>query len=360
MYDNIINEICLKYGYDDELRKAISVVFPLMVEEYNDLEGVKKLFLDVRIFCVQNVDDKTVNDISLEMLSGVNEHVIFEEDNAYNNNSVGAFYSYEPVFDDSMNVVDERKWIVVKGFQTKYQSLFGTSIDIPSFLHELNHAYGMQNPVCKISSNQIYSKHGMYETVSLVKSMDSKYGVRTVKQDNIMSEEVCNEFITRRMLCKFFGVSNYNSVQEKLDNIGHVRSVYMNLHMEIARYLESAIGKDDLMRYRKDNDNFVIDKFNQLSMETELYSFYFNDLNPFSYLNSKIFEMFNLSSNYINYLNEDKKEEYRIEMLRLFYDAVAPIYSYNVVCNNKGSIDDYLSARRNELGEEFSSGNLKK
>lgn len=44
MYDCIINEICLKYGYDEELRKAISVVFPLMVEEYNDLEGVKNCF----------------------------------------------------------------------------------------------------------------------------------------------------------------------------------------------------------------------------------------------------------------------------------------------------------------------------
>lgn len=360
MYDNIINEICLKYGYNDELREAISVVFPLMVEEYNDFEGVKKLFLDVRIFCVQNVDDKITNDISLEMLTGVNEHIILEEGSAYNNNSVGAFYSYEPVFNENMNFVDERKWIVVKGFQDKYQSLFGTNIDIPSFLHELNHAYGMQNPVYRISGNQIYSKHGMYETVSLVESMDSRYIVRTVKQDNIMNEEVYNEFITRRMLCKFFGVTDYSIVLKKLDNIGHVRSVYMNLHMEVARYLESAIGKDDLMRYRKDNDNFVIDKFNQLSMETELCSSYFNNLNPFSYLNSKIFEMFQLSSNSINYLNRDKKEEYRIEMLRLFYDAVAPIYSYNIVFNNKGSVDNYISARRNELGEEFSSGSLKK
>lgn len=359
MYDNIINEICLKYGYDDELRKAISIVFPLMVEEYNDLECVKKLFLSIRIFCVQNIDDKTINDISLKVLNGINEHVISEESNAYNNNSVGAFYSYEPVFNENMNFVDERKWIVVKGFQEKYQSLFGTNIDVPCFLHELNHAYGMQNPVYRISVNQIYSKHGMYETVSLVESMDSKYIVRTVKQDNIMSEEVYNEFITRRMLCGFFGVTDYSIVSQKLDNIGHVRSVYTNLHMEIAKYLESAIGKDNLMRYRKDNDNFVIDKFNQLSTETELCSFYFNDLNPFSYLNSKIFEMFNLSSNFINYLNKDKKEEYRLEMLKLFYDAVAPIYSYNIIKNNKGSVGDYMSVRRNELGEEFNNSNLK-
>jgi len=360
MYNDIINEICLKYNYSKELRKAISVVFPLMVEEYNDLEGVKKLFLDVRIFCVQNIDDKTINDINLEMLSEVNEHIILDESNVYDNNSVGAFYSYEPVFDNSMNVVDEIKLIVIKGFQDKYQSLFRTSVDIPSFLHELNHAYGMQNPVYRISGNQIYSKHGMYETVSLVESMDSKYIVRTVKQDNIMSEEVYNEFITRRMLCGFFGVTDYSIVSQKLDNIGHVRSVYTNLHIEIARYLESAIGKDNLMRYRKDNDYSVIDKFNELSMETELHSSYFNDSNPFSYLNSKIFEMFNLSSNYINYLSEDKKEEYRIEMLRLFYDAVAPIYSYNIVLNNKGSVGDYMRARRNELGEEFNNGNLKK
>ena len=360
MYDCIINEICLKYCYDDDLWKAISIVFPLMVEEYNDLEGVKKLFLSVRIFRVQNIDDKTINDISLEMLDEINKHVIFDEGNAYNNNSVGAFYSYEPVFDNNLNIVDERRWIVVKGFQERYQFLFGTSIDVPNFLHELNHAYGMQNPIYRISDNQVYSKHGMYETVSLVESMNNKYIVRTVKQDNIMSEEVYNEFITRRMLCNFFCVRDYKCVLDKFDTIGHVRNVYTNLHMDIARYLESAIGQDNLMRYRKDNDNFVIDKFNQLSTETELCSFYFNDLNPFSYLNSKIFEMFNLSSNSINYLNKDKKEEYRSEMLRLFYDAVVPIYSYNIVKNNRGSVDDYMSARRNELGEEFSNGNLKK
>ena len=44
MYKEFIDEICEKYNYDDDLKKAIELAFSLMMEEYNDLEGIKKFF----------------------------------------------------------------------------------------------------------------------------------------------------------------------------------------------------------------------------------------------------------------------------------------------------------------------------
>lgn len=47
-----------------------------------------------------------------------------------------------------MDVVGEKRWIVVNDLSGKvneegYKKLFDTSINMPYFLHELNHAYAM-------------------------------------------------------------------------------------------------------------------------------------------------------------------------------------------------------------------------
>ena len=347
MYIDDINEICLKFKYDDNIKKAISIVFPLMVFEYKDFAGVKNVFLNTRIFDVDRLDQSVCDDIKFSMLDGVNENIFIDDGKSYGeNSSVGAFYSYEPVFDDNMNVVSEKTWIVVSK-SDRYEGLFNTSINIPNFLHELNHAYVMQSPIYRKDGNSIYSKHGMCETVDEI-SLDNK--VKRIDEKNIMSEEIINEFITRKMLCNYFDVSDYSSVNEKLQSINHVNSVYNNLLMDVANYLSVAVGHDNLMRYRKDNVYSIVDNFNDIASRCELANMYFVD-GAFGYLNDKLFEMFILSCDRIHYLG--KKDEYKREMLTLFYDVMAPVCAYNIICNNKGSVSEYLSGRACDLGEDI-------
>lgn len=143
--------------------------FSIMMEEYNDLEGIKRVFSTVWIFSVFDMSKEILDDIENIMMYGVNENIIFEEENAYGNSNAGAFYRYLPLFGINMNLIGEIKYLVARDMSklingNGYNDLFGTTINIPYLLHELNHAYAMMNSLYKIDGDRIYSKHGMFET----------------------------------------------------------------------------------------------------------------------------------------------------------------------------------------------------
>lgn len=357
MYNEFIDDICKKYNYDDNLRKAIELAFSLMMEEYNDLEGIKKVFSTVRIFSVFNMSKETLDDIENIIMNGVNENIVFEEENAYGNSNAGAFYRYLPLFDKNMDLIGEIKYLVARDMSKLingkgYMDLFGTTINIPYFLHELNHAYAMMNPLYKIDGDRIYSKHGMFETEQRIEKLDDKFKILDDKQQYIYLEEIINEWITQKMLFSFFKVDDLVDVYYKLQNINHSPGTYTRGMLELAQYFEFAIGKDNLMRYRKDNDYSVIKKFNLIARESELCSRYFNGIEPYDYFNESVSKMNELRGHLREYIDyDDKMKIYYSDMNKLFYDALAPVYSYNVVNNNKGSIESYLSLRQDKLGE---------
>ena len=367
MYNEFIDDICKKYNYDDNLRKSIELAFSLMMEEYSDLEGIKRVFSTVRIFSVFDMSKETLDDIENIMMAGVNENIVFEEENAYENSSAGAFYRYVPLFDTDMNLMGEVKYLVARDMSklingNGYMDLFGTTINIPYFLHELNHAYAMLNPIYEIKGNRIYSKHGMFETIQQIEKNNNSIKIFDVEQDYIIMEEIINEWITHKMLCSFFKVEHYNDVYYILQNINHAPAVYTGHMVDfLARYFEFAIGKDNLMRYRKDNDYSVIKKFNLVARESELYSTYFEGVEPYTYLNEQVSKMYELRVHKNEYFwHNDKKPIYDHNMLKLYYDALAPIYSYNFINNKRGSIEEYMNERKKELGETIETTHMKK
>ena len=85
-----------------------------MMEEYSDLEGIKRVFSTVRIFSVFDMSKETLDDIENIMMDGVNENIVFEEENAYGNSDAGAFYRYVPLFDKNMALIGEIKYLVAR------------------------------------------------------------------------------------------------------------------------------------------------------------------------------------------------------------------------------------------------------
>ena len=60
------------------------------------------------------MNKETLDDIENIMMDGVNENIIFDEENAYGNSNAGAFYKYLPLFDINMNLIDEVKYLVAR------------------------------------------------------------------------------------------------------------------------------------------------------------------------------------------------------------------------------------------------------
>ena len=336
MYDEFLNNIKNKYNYDDSLMKAIEITIPIMVDTYgdNNIEQILNLFNNVKIFSTSDMSKENRDRIENEMIGSIKENIISEESNPYGTNiDPGAYYSYEPLFDSNMNVSGEVRWLVTNNGE-KYKELFGTTINMPYFLHELNHAFAMQNAAYKKEGNRIVSKHGMF---SEIKEFDlnneNKVFIKNIFDEDIILEEMINEMYTQRQLTKLLNKNEYREVHEELRKINHVPTSYSTLLITFAENMEKLIGRDSLLDYRLNNNMSIKEEFNNLCMQSDIYNKYLYGKNPWEYFSQKIFEIFELSSNGFKYDHEDYVQKQR----QLLVEAFSVLSSYRQI--KEGTID---------------------
>lgn len=90
--------VCQKYGYNEDLKVAIRLALPLMLERYKDrAEEVYKLFENVRIFATNDMSKKHLDKIEMEMTGGDNRHVEKDITDPYESGrDPGAVYCFDP------------------------------------------------------------------------------------------------------------------------------------------------------------------------------------------------------------------------------------------------------------------------
>lgn len=355
--NQLVNEISLKYNYDDELKQAILITIPLMVEEYGEdsLEDIIKLFKNTRIFSTPDMGYNNRKKIADSMTSKYNSHIKSEETDPYQNGNSepGSYYSYETIYDQNMNIVGEARWIVVKDMKDEingqdYKQIFGTTINMPYFIHEINHAFAMQNAIYTKQGNQITSKHGMYEQVYSFSNDGESISLTEESNSHIILEEAMNEKITQDMLVSLLQAKDYTEVTDILKSINHITTSYSVILITLIEKLEKIMGKEKLLSLRKDNDMSVITEFNSFAKESEIAQKYIKEENPFNYFSKKCFELFRLKC-------EGYKmsiDEYEAKSKELMVEAFIPLCAYQ---NQKlGTIDleKFDEIRNNILGIE--------
>ena len=264
-HNAFIEELSNKYGYDEELKIAIGITIPLMINHYgeNRTNEIYDLFRNTRIFSTTDMSKANRDKIEQTMIGDYNSHLkkdIETQDPYQTNRDPGSYYSYQAIYDNDMNVIGEARWIAVLDMKNSlngedYKNTFGTTINMPYFIHEMGHAFGMQKATYIKEGDQIYSKHGMYEEVITYTEKDGKIEVDSSSLTDIMLEEGINEFDTQCMLANFFEVEEYDEVKARLNDINHVSTAYNGIIVSLAEKLEKVLGKDKLIQYRRDNDN---------------------------------------------------------------------------------------------------------
>ena len=306
-----------------------------MIDTYgeNCIEEVLSFFKNSRIFAT--------NDMSLENRRAIEREMTKKDDldNGYNpyqtTTEPGAYYSYEPIYVNG-SIEDEIRWIVVNTKDgEKYREIFGIPLNMPYFLHELNHAFTMQNPVYERKDNIIHSKHGMYTEILQITNDKTE----TIDSSDIILEEIINELYTQRQLTKLSGKESYNEVDIGLRKINHVSSTYNPVLIMLAERFEDLIGKDKLFNYRKNNDMSIKDEFNSLASMSSIKEKYFPDMDAWDYFSSKCFEIFTLSNNKIKYI--DNIEEYGNIQRKLIFEAFAPLCAYREIKQGDMNIERY-------------------
>ena len=354
--DEWLEQIAAKYGYNQELKNAISLTIPLMIKKYGEerKQEVFDLFENTRIFTTNDMSKDHRDEIEKEMIGNINSHLLQEDTDPYQTgNDPASYYSYQAVYDEDMNITGEVRWIVVKDMAGSYQeeayrNLFGTSINMPYFIHEVGHAFGMQNPTYQKDGNTIYTKHGMYEQTYTYEQKDGKMKLETIKTDNILLEEIVNEKDTQDMLTDMMNVANYQEVEKKLGEIHHVESNYSTILIALASKLEKELGMENLLKFRKDNQKEIIQEFNRVVAQSDIAKKYFPNEEGYAYLANIAFELFQLSAN----APKMSMDDYKLETSKLMVDGYKPL------CAHSGmSLDRFDEIKKDILGEELENQN---
>lgn len=356
-YNSFVQEIGDKYNYDIELRIAIRLSLPLMVEKYgNDkIQDICNLFRNTRIFSSRKMDIETQEKIESEMTQDINKHVNFIEENPYqNNDDPGSYYSFVPIIDENDNVIGEKKWIVVKDMKdevngSKYKELFGTSINMPYFIHEINHAFAMQDPIYVKKGNIISSKHGMYRKQMEINSNDEYSVVTTIDSKNLLIEEGINEKYTQDMLTKLMNKENYEEVVQELDAIHHVNSTYSSTLINLSDKLIDLLGDDKIYQYRNKNNMQILKEFNEKASKSAIAQTYCNGDKPFDYFDKKCFAIFCLASNGYKL----PIETFATKVKELTVEGFTPLCAYQDIEKGTMPKDKFDKIKESILGTEI-------
>jgi len=340
-YNTFIDEIVKKYDYQDNVRRAIEIALPLMIKKYGEhrLDDIFRLFRSVEICSFSERTPEAYEEINEKMLNGLNTNINDEAKVNYGLEEIvpGSTYSYHTIFDQDMNITGEKCWISIEAVTGKnqaiYEEMFGTNINVPYFLHELGHAFAMQNPVYKKEGNRIYSKHGFYEKVEEISYEEEIPTIKTVQEEGLLVEDIVNEKMTKDQLMDFFGLEDVEDLKLVLKRLPKSSNVYGGSLHFLAEQLEFRLGTKNILKWRVDNDSKVRENFSSLCNATEIASVYFKGEDAYSFFSSKVHEIY--VSNTLAQSSKISIEEYGKINKLAFYDAMAVICSYREAIGEK-------------------------
>lgn len=347
--DEYLSELRNKFGYSDDLLKAIEITINLMIEEYgeNEASEIYSLFAGTKVIALKEVNRETLDKLDSDMGS-YNPHVIFEEEeNPYGTNLVASSYNYQPIYNADMQVVREARYIVTQDMSEnyngeEYKRVFGTYINMPYFIHEANHAYAMMHPEYKYEGKKIIAKHGMYVTThEYEEDKDGKFVMRMVDNRDIILEEVINEGITQRMLVRLLNKNDYKEVKGILNEIHHNGTEYGAVLVTLGELLEKNLGKSQVMDYRRNNNETPINYFNEQASKSDIAVEYMSGEIPYEHLSKKCHELFDLNLNKLRMTVDD----YGRESATLMIDALASIEAFKNVEYNTTNLENFNKRR---------------
>lgn len=356
---NYIDGICKKFQYNFEMNKLLRKLFPIIIDYYgNDYyKKIIRAFFNTPIIVTKRLSKNNL-EIIRNHFEQKTKPVIIEGEEFYQGNAEpGSILGFEPIFDKECNVTDERKWIVAKDMKdTIYEELFvkyfGTTINVPFLIHEMCHVIGSLNTVYQKKDDKFYSKTGMVEELYSIDKKDDKYVLKEVFSKYFVLEEAVNELNTREILAKFLK-KPYDLIEFILKKIGNDNSTYTTSLITVAEELRSAIGKENLNRYRIDNDMNVKNKYNEEASKSIIMNEENCDKEPFDIMDfyaTKLYEI-NCKRNDYDNISFEKLQNYYV-----FY-SVLPSFAYK---NKKGmseyTYQNYKNLKNSLLGEKNIEG----
>ena len=331
MYKELLKDVFITYGYNDNEQTALALALEAMASVYGEEEipSIIQMLMSLPIHFSTKMSEEYFSEVKAEEVGDKNSHIVYKNHiNPYGVDSeTGSLYHYESVFDKGMQYRGSVIYLIIKDMsddyrKDKYLQLFGTTINVPYLIHELNHAYAMQNPLVKVEGNKIYEKYGMFITKSSFSKNGDVYEVEEESVEDIILEEAINELLTDRMLINILHLESDSELNQVLRSINHITSSYGPIIKYAINRVESLFGSK-LMAYRKDNDFTLYNEFNEMASSGEIYKKYMDGKIPFEVFSHYLKESFMLTAKNYTY----SLEEYKRLQQSVVANMLAPLYA---------------------------------
>lgn len=249
-----IDKVGKKYGYSSELINVLKRCVPAMIEgkskeEINllmdTLERVEIVTFD------QKPKQEEIDAIKEKKLNGRNDHVkfIMSDKGEYGKGVAAGAYVNEPVFDDSMNIIDRVGFIYLTNLYSNGStaSFYGTKINLSHLIHELGHAWAAQkDEFLQEENGDFITRIG---TAKFYNRVDKEtHTVEETGVEGLFLEEALNSIEEENALYKVLGISDYRKIP------GYVQSNYQGFITDIVRHFIEKLGSNTLedVRVKKD------------------------------------------------------------------------------------------------------------
>lgn len=348
MYKELLKDVFTKYGYNDNEQTALALAFEAMVSVYGEKEipDIIQMFMSLPIYFSTQMSEDYFEEIHKKELNGRNAHIVYKNHiNPYGvDTTPGSLYHFETIFTKDMQPCGSSIYLIVKDMVNDYQKdgylkVFGTTINVPYLIHELNHAYAMQKPLVNVEGNKIYEKYGMFITQSSFVKNGSVFEVEEESSEDVVLEEAINELLSEKMLVNVLHLKDEAELLELLRSIKHVTSSYGPIIKYALDRVESIFG-DKLMAYRKSNDFTFYNEFNEMASSGEIYKKYMEGKLPFEVFSHYLKESFMLTAKCYTYPLETYKRLQQENLIEL----LAPLYALKEA-QGTSSLEDYEKYR---------------
>jgi len=269
--DKVINDVCVKFSYSEELKSALKKCIPIMAEDKSEkeIQLLVKTLYNVEIFTFEKQPTRQqIEYIREKKFNNRNSHVKFGEPDLgeYNKYTNPGAYCYDIIFDKDMKAIDKSEYIYITNLKPNsiLANTYGTTINLSHLMHELGHAYVAQNdPYIQDESGNVIVRDGMRKDILIVDKQNCKvsYG----DASGIFIEEAMNTVEEEKFITKLLGVKSIDEIP------GYEKSTYQSSVMTslIRGYLQVLSKSKPFQDARVFNDYSKFERFERAFSQTD-------------------------------------------------------------------------------------------
>lgn len=284
-YKNVLEEVCSKFNYSDDLKTVLEKITEAALKEksYEERQIFYKMLKTTPIVVIPENAQITDKEIIERMIGDVNPHIKQKDVDIGEygkQKAAGAFVS-EPVMDENLNLTGVKKFLYVKSFDTnkklstsdqRYFDTFKTGINVPHLIHELGHAWVSEVNPYSIEDGILTQRLGTTTIKYKIEEVEKgKYESEEFSRTGLYLEEGLNTNFEEKTLAKYLGIT-LEECKELYKTTGIlIPSQYQSNISNMTERFSQKTFKKDLEKWRFSGDKSALENLNDAFEKTNLY-----------------------------------------------------------------------------------------